>query len=373
MDTNSQINIAGNALTVNGLVDPKDLGIAIMHEHIILDISLDPVPGYNTPATDLDLWQQKLTLENLHSARDGKLIKDNYMLTDESLAAKELQHFKDNGGNTVVEVSSIGLARDPLALRRVANSVGLNIVMGSGWYRTAYHPPPNMDLRTVEDMTEEIVRDITVGVDDTGIRSGIIGEVGIEGNPLTQNEIKSIKASARASRATGAAISFHKGGTDREKLEVAQILGEEGADLTRVVFGHSDWWASDIPLLLEILDLGAYIQFDILGRVGAPVARYPNNHDLKKHIMYPAANDVLVAEAIPQLMEAGYEDKILLSQDVCWKTQLKAYGGTGYSFVLEKFLPYLRTKGVGDTQIDKMMIANPMKVLTFAEAIPTGT
>ncbi len=367
MSTYTHTNIAGNVLTVNGLVDPEDLGISIMHEHIILDISHDPVPGFNAPATDLDLWQQKLSLENLHSARDGKLIKDNFMLTDESLAAKELQHFKDSGGKTVVEVTSIGLGRDPLALRRVADAVGLNIVMGSGWYRPAYHPP-NMDLRTVEDMTEEIVRDITVGVDDTGIRSGIIGEVGIEGNPLTPNEIKSIKASARASRATGAAISFHKGGTDREKLEVASILGEEGADLSRTVFGHSDWYAGDVPLLLELLDLGVYIQFDILGRVSAPVARYPNNYDPNIHRMYPAANDVLVAEAIPQLMEAGYEDKILLSQDVCWKTQLKSYGGTGYSFVLEKFLPYLRTKGVGDTQIDKMMVANPMTVLTFAEA-----
>ena len=210
MSTNTQSNIAGNVLTVNGLIGPEDVGVAIMHEHIILDISRDPVPGYNAPATDLDLWQQKLSLENLHSAREGKLVKDNFMLTDEGVAAKELQHFKDNGGKTVVEVSSIGLGRDPLALRRIANAVGINVVMGSGWYRTAYHPP-NMDLRTVEDLTEEIVRDITVGVDNTGICSGIIGEVGIEGNPLTPNEIKSIKASAKASRATGAAISFHVG------------------------------------------------------------------------------------------------------------------------------------------------------------------
>ena len=367
MSTNKQQSLAGNVLTVNGLVDPKELGVTIMHEHIILDISHDPVPEFNAPVADLDLWQQKLTLENLHSAHEGKLIKDNFMLTDESVAAKELQHFKNEGGRTVVEVSSIGLGRDPLALRRIGNETGLNIVMGSGWYRTAYHPS-NMDQRTVEDLTKEIVRDITVGVDGTGIRSGIIGEVGIEGNPLKPNEIKSIKASARASRATGAAISFHKGGTDREKLEVASVLKEEGAELSRVVFGHSDWWAGDIPLLLEVLELGAYVQFDILGRVAAPVARYPNNHDLNNLRLYPAANDVLVGEAIPRLIEAGYEDKILLSQDVCWKTQLKAYGGTGYSFILEKFLPYLRTKGVSDPQIDKMMVGNPMKVLTLANS-----
>ena len=135
-----------------------------------------------------------------------------------------------------------------------------------------------------------------------------------------------------------------------------------------MLVGHSDWWAGDIPLLLEVLELGAYIQFDILGRVAAPVARYPNNHNLNILSLYPAANDVLVAEAIPLLIEAGYEDKILLAQDVCWKTQLKSYGGTGYSFLLEKFLPYLRTKGVSDPQIDKMMVENPMEVLTLADA-----
>ena len=367
MSTHANTDMVGKVLTVNGFLDPESLGAAIMHEHIFIDFWLDKAPGFNAPVTEIDLWEQTLTLENLHFEREGKRIKDNYILTDESLAVRELRYFKNSGGMTVVDVTSIGLGRDPLALRRVANAVGLHIVMGSGWYQKAYHPE-NMDQRTVEDMTEEIIRDIVEGVSGTGVRSGIIGEVGINGNPLTPNEIKSIKASARASRATGAAISFHQGGTDREKLEVASILGEEGADLTRVVFGHSNSYASDIPLLLELLDLGVYIQFDTLGRVGAPVARYPNIYDQDMNRMYPAANDVLVAEAIPQLMEAGYEDRLLLSQDVCFKTHLKAYGGAGYSFVMEKFLPYLQTKGVTTPQIDKMMVKNPMKVLTFVES-----
>ena len=76
------------------------------------------------------------------------------------------------------------------------------------------------------------------------------------------------------------------------------------------------------------------------------------------------AADALVAEAIPQLLDAGYEDRLLLSQDVCMKMHLKAYGGTGYSFVLEKFLPYLRMLGVTEEQIHKMMVVNPRRVLT---------
>ena len=65
-----------------------------MHEHILVDISVDKAPGYNAPAGDLDLWQQQLTLENLRFVNEGKYIKDNCVLTDESLAAKELQHRK---------------------------------------------------------------------------------------------------------------------------------------------------------------------------------------------------------------------------------------------------------------------------------------
>jgi phosphotriesterase-related protein len=108
----------------------------------------------------------------------------------------------------------------------------------------------------------------------------------------------------------------------------------------RTIFGHSNSYANDVPLLIELLNLGVYVQFDTLGRVGAHVAR--ESDILAFNPKGPeVAFDVLVAEAIPQLIEAGFEDRLLLSQDVCMKTHLKAYGGMGYSFVLEKFLPYL--------------------------------
>lgn len=358
--------MAGRVMTVNGPIDPSKVGACIMHEHLFIDFWRDKEPSYNAPATEVAHWNEKLTLENLHLARSQKPIKDNYLLTDEAVATKDVMAYRNLGGNTIVDVTNIGLGRDPLALQRVANATGLNIVMGSGWYQRFYHPK-DMDQRTVEDLADEIIQDINVGVGNTGVRSGIIGEVGINGNPLTPNEEKSVRASARASSATGAAISFHHGGTGREKFKVASMLGEEGADLTRTIYGHSNSYAGDVPFLLELLDLGVYVQFDTLGRVMAPVARRPVTLG-PPEIHHPqVAADVLVAEAIPQLIEAGYEDRILLSQDVCMKVHLKAYGGTGYTFILEKFLPFLRTQGVTEEQIHKMMVENPRRVLTFAE------
>jgi phosphotriesterase-related protein len=351
-------------MTVNGAGDPDRLGLTIMHEHLFIDLWKDKIPPHNAPATEAVLWDQKLSLQNLHLARQSKPIKDNYILGDEAVAIAEAMEFKKNGGSTIVEVTSIGIGRDPMALRRVANATGMNVVMGTGWYQKAYHPD-DIDQRTVEDMAAEIVRDVTVGVGDTGIRSGIIGEVGINGEPLTPNEIKSLQASARASRATGAAISLHRGGAGREKLEVVSILGKEGADMSRVIFGHSDSIAWDMPLMLELLNHGVYIQFDTLGMESTSLFLHPRSHS-GDEIMGLARTPQAV-EAIPKLIEMGYEDRILLSQDVCTKTQLKRYGGNGYSFILERVLPTLRRKGVTEDQVNSLMVDNPRRVLAFAE------
>ncbi len=358
-------DMVGKTITVSGLIDPDTLGKCLMHEHLFCDLTWWNGPKHNAPGSDFGMWDEELTLENLHLARARKPIKDNFLLTDEPLTIAEVLKFSSSGGSTIVDVTNIGLGRDPLALRRVADATGLNIVMGAGWYQKANHPP-DMDQRTPEDLADEIIRDITVGVGDTGIRSGIIGEVGINGNPVTLNEEKSLRATAWASRTTGAAISLHYGGMGREKFEVAALLGEEGADLTRTIFGHSGWHAGDVPFLIELLNLGVYVQFDQLGRPVVPLARESADPILVR-VPPDAATDVLVAEAIPRLIEAGFEDRILLSHDVCFKIFLTAYGGTGYSYVLDKFMPYMRTLGVTEEQVDKILVQNPKRVLTLVE------
>ena len=360
-------------MTVKGPIDPDKLGITIMHEHLFMGgvFEFSPAPDRFTPATEAAQWHEKLTLENLNVARKREgSIQDAMALNDEKMAIAEAWEFRNWGGSTIVDVTCIGIPRDPRALFRVSTATGLNIVMGCSWYIPQSHPD-NMDERTVEDLTNEIVRDITVGVGDTSIRSGIIGEVGIRGNPLIPNEIKVTRASARASRATGAAISFHSGGLDREKLEIAGIIGEEGGDLTRTIFGHSDGIAGNMPLMLELLKKGVYIQFDLLGRVGVPLSwerLNPEDRSADPSVDYLTySGTALVADTIPKLIEAGYGERILISQDVWTKIQLKHYGGTGYSFILETFLPHLRRVGVSEEHITQIVVENPKRALTLAE------
>ena len=353
-------NMAGKIVTVTGPIDPDELGQTTMHEHIFIDFTvMDDTPerwsaaGRVKPvgATAVGLYHTPLTMDILGAVTLGAANRDNWLLTDERMAIDEVLEFKRRGGGAIVDTTSIGLKRDPLALRRVAEATDLHVVMGASWYRKGWHTK-DLDGRSIESRTQEIVRDITVGVSDTGIRSGIIGEVGTEGDPLVPNELKVIQASARASRITGAAVTLHTRAVLREQPGILDMLEAEGADLSRVVVGHSNPLASDLAFMEQLLARGVYIQFDTLGR--QPTLR-------------SAVTDTDVGHGIVSLIEAGHVDRILLAQDVCTKLQLKSYGGTGFSFIQEQFIPYLKQLGVTDAQVHTIMVENPRRVLTFVE------
>jgi phosphotriesterase-related protein len=357
-------NLAGQVLTVTGPIPPDQLGHTLTHEHLFIDFtSPDDQPakwtmaGRTKPvgATDVAFYNAPLTMEMTAAVMLGKPNRDNWLLNDEALAIREVAEFKRRGGGSIVDVTSIGLRRNPEGLRRIARATGVNIVMGASWYQKAWHPA-DMDDRTVESLTAEIVRDVTVGVGDTGIRAGVIGEVGTTGNPLTGNELKVIRASGRASRITGAPISLHTSAALKEQPKILDLLAEEGADLSRVIVGHSDPIANDVPFLTELLKRGVYIQFDLLGRPPLVTRRRPT--------------DAEVAAAILALVKAGHGERLLLSHDICTKTSLKAYGGTGYSFIEEMFVPYLKRQGATDAQIAAMIVDNPRRVFTFAAPQP---
>ena len=125
-------NMAGSVMTVRGAIDPAQVGVTLMHEHLFHDLSNFFRPRFDTPATEMALWDQPLGMENANLARDYKPIRDAYGFTDERLAIREAWKFRLAGGNTFVDVTSKGVKPDPLALRRASYATGLNIVMGTG-------------------------------------------------------------------------------------------------------------------------------------------------------------------------------------------------------------------------------------------------
>ena len=373
------MDISGKVMTVKGAIDPSDLKKTITHEHFFIDLrkshlphqpsvytknilnladedvlfpKITSFPSESTevdfPATELNLWNAKVDFGNLHLAKDRASIADNYILSDVNLAIKEALEFKNNGGSTVVDVTNRGLKRDPEALLKLSEATGLNIIMGSSWYQKMFHPR-DMDDKSVENLTDEIVEDITVGVNGTDIKSGIIGEVGVNGGPITRNEEKCIISAAIGSKLTGAPITIHSGGVGEEKHHTLDLIEKEGVSLNRVIMGHSDWLADHYEFALELIDRNVFLEFDLIGRESALE-------------ISPTAKDIQI---VTKLVQDGHEDKILLSQDVCFKSNLKHYGGFGYSFVLEKFIPHLHSLGISNSSTDKMLIDNPKKILQF--------
>lgn len=342
-------DISGKILTVRGPVGPAEVGPTIMHEHVLLDYRGRPKEALT--ATEAAFYEQPVSLSNLSRLRSWVSPNaDNLILGDVDVAIREVLEFKRWGGSGIVDCTSIGLGRDPTGLLQVSNASGLHIVMGAGWYTRSFHPP-DMESRTVEDLTKIIIRDITVGAEGTAVRSGIIGEVGV-GPALHPDELKSARAAARASRATGAAISFHHAGRGEGKFTVLDMVEAEGADLNRVIIGHSNHIATQIPYMKRLLERGVYIQFDLMGEV---IPRLGRVHDYD------------TVRAIVQLIRDGYADRLLLSQDVCTKTMMKTYGGMGFSFVMEFVLPELRRLGAPEEALHQIMVENPRRVLTFAK------
>jgi predicted metal-dependent phosphotriesterase family hydrolase len=305
---------------VLGPVEPASLGFTLPHEH-----------------TQIALWH----IEDRW---------DYWQLTrDEPVILAELERYRAAGGSGLVDLTLPGVGRDPAWLAGLARASGLHLVMGSGWYRTAYYPAESrIDRRSVDDLADELVRESTDGVGDTGVRPGILGEIGTDKPWLSPAEERVHRAVGRAARRTGLAISTHAVMSD-VGLAQLRVFEEEGADLSRVIIGHADSY----PVLdhyLEIIRRGASIELDFLGMSFTPTERHGEGR---------------VVELLCELLARGHADRVLLSQDVCHDSQLKRYEGNGYVYLAETFLPRLRAAGVSEQEIETMTVANPRRLLTI--------
>src|SRR5262245_19470904 len=308
--------------TVRGPIPARELGVTLTHEHIFINLLRE--------------------------------FRGDGLLNDAPLAVRELTRFREAGGATVVDVTNASLGRHPRTLRSISEQIGVNIVLGAGLYRHQYFDARWVDGMTTDAMAEWIVRDLTVGIADTDIRTGIIGEIACDEWIKAQEE-RVFRAAARAHKKTGVTITTHAA---RWPIGLAQLdlLAEEGADLRRVIVGHCDTvnaaeWTS-LQRVMEYHEAlarrGAYVQFDTIRR--------GSEHDLDIRLAYTR-----------NLIQKGHVQQILLSHDVCLRSHLRACGGGGYDFLLTDFLPRLQSSGVSAELIRAITVDNPRRALTGAK------
>jgi phosphotriesterase-related protein len=343
---------SGLVMTVDGPVAAADLGLTLMHEHLVNDCRC----WWNPPR---EPERAHLATEPVHPGILGELRMDpfvnldNCALDDHRAAAAELLPFRAAGGRTVVDPTCRGIGRSPAKLREIARLTGLNIVMGSGYYLQSSHPPCVASM-SADAIADEIVREALDGVDGTDARIGLIGEIGVSGD-FTADEEKSLRGAARAQVRTRLPLMVHLPAWYRHGGRVLDVVEEEGGDLSHTVLCHMGPSWRDLDYQTTLAGRGAFIEYDMIGM---------DYWYADQGVQCPS--DEENATAIRRLIDHGHLGRILLSQDVFLKMMLTRHGGFGYAYVPTHFAARLRRHGVTDDQIRTMLIDNPRRVFQAA-------
>lgn len=345
----SRESLRGKVQTVLGPIEPDLLGRTLMHEHLIWDLVSPVRASLGAPGDDI-------RLENLFALNYGVQLNNavKYRVRERDLMAREVARMKRAGGDAIVELTNGGLKPDPEGLAEIARGTGVNIVMGCGYYVDEYQPRSN-ESRTVDELTREIVGQVLVGAWGTGVRAGIIGEIGCQA-PWTDLEKKVMRAAVIAQQETGAAINVHPGRHQDQPQEAADFIGRHGGELTRVVVSHIDRTIFDEPRLLRLADSGCTIEFDLFGEESS---YYPLNEAVDM------PNDATRLKLIRALITHGHRDRVVVSHDICYRTRLVEFGGHGYGHIFANVTPMMRRRGFSEDDIDAILVRNPRRLLTF--------
>ena len=357
-------DMAGKVQTVLGPIDPERLGVTLTHEHLLWD----PTDVFSPPAQAglRDLYYRRVSRDDPGYAEtlsrikhNAEVVVDNPRLLDVSTAIEEAMLFKQFGGDSIVDTTSLGGGRDPVGLARIARATGLNVIMGGSYYIDSLHPA-EVDALSEDELVERIVRDVTEGADGTGIKPGVIGEVGCTW-PITDNERKALRASGRAQRITGAPLHIHPGREEEAPSQILEILDGVGADVSNLIMGHIERTLFKLETLRRVAESGCYIEWDLFGT--------ERSYYTDRVVIRDLPNDAARMDQIAWLAAEGFGDKIVVGHDLAFKYQMMRNGGFGYHYVIARIAPRMRARGFSDELVHNILVDNPKGALTFAKPV----
>jgi len=328
MGTPEQVVMA-KVYSVRDVIDTSELGVTLMHEHIFV---LSPEINQNYPET----WGDE----------DAR-IHD---------AIRQLDDLKASGVDSIVDMTVLGLGRSIHRIRRIADRVGLNILVATGIYACSELPPyfqsGTAASRTdpPKTMVDMFVRDIRTGIAGTPVRAAVL-KCATDSRGLTPVAECCIRAVARAQRKTGVPISTHTDARQQGGLQQQSILKEEGVDLSQVIIGHSGD-TTDLDYLERLIEKGSFIGLDRFG-IDAVLS-------FEKRV-----------DTVARLCRKGYAENIVLSHDTAcyidWIPEGKrkrTASNWHFLHICSDVLPALKARGVTDAQIHTMLVDNPRRIFT---------
>lgn len=338
--------------TVNGTIQADYSGAISTHEHLLLDfrcVFQKPISKDNSKANE------KITLHNLGWIRQNWANNlDNLLLDDKLLAINEIKLFEKYGGKTIVDVTPIGLGRNPLILKEISAKTGVNIVMGSSYYIEKVHPN-HIKESTIQIIQNDITKEFYHGVGQTKIMPGIIGEIGCSW-PWTKEEQKIVHASALAQKETGAPLMIHPGRHNSAPMEILNFLQKLNIQMDKVIMAHIERTIVEEEELKKVAATGCYLEYDLFGHENSFYPLDPKT---------PMPNDFQRLTQIQKLIDLGHLSQILIAQDICSKHRLTQYGGHGYHHILENIVPRMELMNFTSKTIETITIQNPINILKF--------
>ncbi|MBE5976399.1 MAG: phosphotriesterase-related protein [Paenibacillaceae bacterium] len=285
-------------------------GYTLMHEHITIDLS-----GIkNDEDCRLDCFEE---------------------------SQKELSRLYELGVRRILDVTNIGMGRNSDYCRLMEENTGIQILSATGFYKEPFLPEFVYNM-SVRELAELAVKEISEGIVNTGIKASVIGEFGTSKDTFTEMERKVFDSMALAAVQTGAVVTTHTTlGT--MALEQAEYLKAEGVKPENIIIGHLDL-SQNPDTIISVLKEGVNIGFDTVGKINY-------------------CPDTFRAQMLKRIAKEGYLDQVVLSMDITRKSHLKKWGGPGYAYLIETFLPMLLEYGLSEEQTQQLMIDNPNRIL----------
>lgn len=338
--------------TVSGWIENSQVMAVLPHEHILSDLRPLVAP------LDNGIFHEKVSLLNYGAlSRNPYAVLDNAVLDDKEAAMSEFRRLAQIGFNLVADVTTADFGRDKeyvLFLKELSEQTGVHLVAGCGAYIDGA-VSETFKNQSVGEMKKIILRDLTEGIDDTGVKAGVIGEIGSSRN-MTEAEFKFIQAAAEAQAETGFGMHIHACLWNREGLNALDYAVKCGAKAEKICVDHVDVLL-DEAYILGILDRGAYAEFDDFGK------EYYVDRKNRNLLDGSFAHDTDRVKFIKKLIDRGYAKQILIANDICLKSMLHAYGGWGYDHIGENIVPMMEDFGINQKDIEIITRDNPVRFL----------
>jgi phosphotriesterase-related protein len=329
------------AVTVLGNVDADKLGFVLPHEHLTVDNRIHHAPHPNLSGL--------VTPDVLGAVRVWpRALADNIVLDDDPAALADLRAYRQAGGQTLVEVTPIGMGRDLERLCRFSRESGVNVIASTAYYVRRGHGG-RVAGRTAEDIAAELIHDLT----EASPRCGMIGEVGISIEPH-QDELTVLHAALLAQAATGAPITIHVT-TVRPVPALLDVLEHAGRPLDRIILGHMDYDLRSLDPHRRALRLGLTVELDLFGYPAWTNANF---------LHFPT--DSQRVSALLELAAEGFSNQLLMSHDVCQKMQLTTRGGFGYAHIPTNVRSLFEALQAPPDLFKKLTVETPRRLLCWA-------